>query len=70
MPPKMPRPKADPRRCRGSPSNRGVADFELKPMKLLAQLVLVPVIQAAFVETRNSHESQRGGSGFGSRGGS
>jgi dUTP pyrophosphatase len=48
--------------------NRGSSDFELKPMERLAQLMLVPVIQASFVEVRAFHESQRGGDGFGSTG--
>ena len=48
--------------------NRGSTLFELKPMERLAQLVLVPVVQAAFVETRDFHESQRGSGGFGSSG--
>jgi dUTP pyrophosphatase len=48
--------------------NRGPAAFELKPMERLAQLVLVPVVQASFVEVKDFHESQRGGGGFGSSG--
>ena len=48
--------------------NRGSATFELKPMERLAQLMLIPVVQASFVETRDFHESQRGGGGFGSSG--
>ena len=48
--------------------NRGPAAFELKPMERLAQLVLVPVVQASFVEVKDFHESQRGSGGFGSSG--
>ena len=48
--------------------NRGATAFELKPMERLAQLVLVPVVQAAFVEAEDFHESQRGSGGFGSSG--
>ena len=48
--------------------NRGSAVFEMKPMERLAQLVLVPVVQASFVEVGDFHESQRGSGGFGSSG--
>ena len=48
--------------------NRGSADFELKPMERLAQLMLVPVVQASFREVKDFHESQRGRGGFGSSG--
>jgi dUTP pyrophosphatase len=48
--------------------NRGSEAFELKPMERLAQLMLVPVVQASFVEVEGFHESQRGGDGFGSSG--
>jgi dUTP pyrophosphatase len=48
--------------------NRGSGAFELKPMERLAQLVLVPVVQASFVEVTDFHESQRGSGGFGSSG--
>jgi dUTP pyrophosphatase len=48
--------------------NRGDATFELKPMERLAQLVLVPVAQASFIEVKGFHESQRGVNGFGSSG--
>jgi dUTP pyrophosphatase len=48
--------------------NRGATAFELKPMERLAQLVLVSVAQASFVEARGFHESQRGSDGFGSSG--
>ena len=48
--------------------NRGSQAFELKPMERLAQLMLVPVVQASFVEVKAFHESQRGSDGFGSSG--
>jgi dUTP diphosphatase len=48
--------------------NRGAAAFELKPMERLAQLVLVPVVMASFVETEDFAMSERGGNGFGSSG--
>ena len=48
--------------------NRGSEAFELKPMERLAQLMLVPVVQASFVEVKAFHESQRGSDGFGSSG--
>jgi dUTP pyrophosphatase len=48
--------------------NRGRDAFELKPMERLAQLVLVPVVQAQFAVVEGFDESQRGGGGFGSSG--
>lgn len=48
--------------------NRGDKPFELKPMERLAQLVLVPVVQAAFEQVEDFDESQRGKRGFGSSG--
>ena len=48
--------------------NRGSEAFELKPMERLAQLVLVPVIQASFEETTDFKASERGVGGFGSSG--
>ena len=48
--------------------NRGTAAFGLNPMERLAQLVLVPVVQAAFVQVGDFHESERGIGGFGSSG--
>ena len=48
--------------------NRGSEAFELKPMERLAQLVLVPVVQASFVETDDFAASERGIGGFGSSG--
>ena len=48
--------------------NRGAAAFGLNPMERLAQLVLVPVVQASFVQVGDFHESERGIGGFGSSG--
>jgi len=48
--------------------NRSSTAFELKPMERLAQLMLVSIVQASFVETGDFHESQRGSGGFGSSG--
>jgi dUTP pyrophosphatase len=48
--------------------NRGSEAFELKPMERLAQLVLVPVVQARFEEMESFDSSSRGEAGFGSTG--
>jgi dUTP pyrophosphatase len=48
--------------------NRGADTFELKPMERLAQLVLVPVVQASFKETADFAASERATGGFGSTG--
>jgi dUTP pyrophosphatase len=48
--------------------NRGDTAFELKPMERLAQLVLVPVVQACFRETGEFTASERASGGFGSTG--
>ena len=48
--------------------NRGDTAFELRPMERLAQLVLVPVIQALFRIVDEFEESTRGTNGFGSSG--
>jgi dUTP pyrophosphatase len=48
--------------------NRGSEAFELKPMERLAQLVLVPVVQASFSEIDDFSASERGAGGFGSSG--
>jgi dUTP pyrophosphatase len=48
--------------------NRGSTAFELKPMERLAQLVLLPVVQGAFVTVTDFDESERGRRGFGSSG--
>ena len=48
--------------------NRGSEAFELKPMERLAQLVLVPVATASFIEVAEFAESVRAAGGFGSTG--
>jgi dUTP pyrophosphatase len=48
--------------------NRGQQAFELTPMERLAQLVIVPVVQAAFNIVDDFETSQRGEGGFGSTG--
>ena len=48
--------------------NRGDTAFELKPMERLAQLVLVPVVQACFREMGEFTASERASGGFGSTG--
>jgi dUTP pyrophosphatase len=48
--------------------NRGSEAYELKPLERLAQLVLVPIVQASFVEVKEFCASLRGAGGFGSSG--
>ncbi|MDT7834767.1 dUTP diphosphatase [Aquabacterium sp. OR-4] len=48
--------------------NRGNAAFTLEPMARLAQLVIVPVVQATFRRVDDFTASQRGEGGFGSTG--
>jgi dUTP pyrophosphatase len=48
--------------------NRGQADFTIEPMERIAQLVIVPVVQASFRVVTEFGESERGQSGFGSTG--
>jgi dUTP pyrophosphatase len=48
--------------------NRGQQPFELTPMERLAQLVIVPVVQAEFNVVDDFATSQRGEGGFGSTG--
>jgi len=48
--------------------NRGQQPFELTPMERLAQLVIVPVVQAEFNVVDDFETSQRGEGGFGSTG--
>lgn len=48
--------------------NRGQQTFELTPMERLAQLVIVPVVQAEFNVVEDFESSQRGAGGFGSTG--
>jgi dUTP pyrophosphatase len=48
--------------------NRGHEAFELQPLERIAQLVIVPVARAEFVEVEKFATSDRGASGFGSTG--
>src|SRR5438067_58280 len=48
--------------------NRGKEPFELKPMERLAQLVIIPVVQAVFRTVENFEASVRAEGGFGSSG--
>lgn len=48
--------------------NRGDVMFELKPLERIAQLVVVPVVQATFTVVDDFNLSQRGEGGFGSTG--
>ena len=48
--------------------NRGSEPFTLQPLDRLAQLVIVPVVQASFRVVENFEASDRSGGGFGSTG--
>ena len=48
--------------------NRGNEPFTLEPFERLAQLVIVPVMQAQFNVVESFEESARGAGGFGSTG--
>ena len=48
--------------------NRGQTAFTLQPMERLAQLVIVPVVQASFRRVEEFGASDRGEGGFGSTG--
>jgi dUTP pyrophosphatase len=48
--------------------NRGPAAFTLNPLERLAQLVIVPVVQANFSIVDEFPVSERGAGGFGSTG--
>jgi dUTP pyrophosphatase len=48
--------------------NRGVEPFTVQPMERIAQLIIVPVVQARFRRVDAFDESQRGIGGFGSTG--
>jgi dUTP pyrophosphatase len=48
--------------------NRGHTTFTLNPMERLAQLVIVPVVQAQFNVVDEFPQSERGTGGFGSTG--
>ena len=48
--------------------NRGKEAFTVEPMARIAQMVIVPVVQAAFKVVEEFAESERGEGGFGSTG--
>ena len=48
--------------------NRGQAEFTINPMERIAQMVIVPVVQAAFRVVDDFDASHRGEGGFGSTG--
>ena len=48
--------------------NRGDTVFTVQPMERIAQLVIVPVVQASFQRVDDFGSSQRGEGGFGSTG--
>jgi len=48
--------------------NRSVSPFTIAPMERIAQLVIVPVVQASFRVVSEFESSDRGASGFGSTG--
>ena len=48
--------------------NRSSTAFTIEPMERLAQLVIVPVVQASFRVVDEFGQSERGGGGFGSTG--
>ena len=48
--------------------NRGSQNFTVQPMERIAQLVIVPVVQAAFRRVEDFGASARGEGGFGSTG--
>ena len=48
--------------------NRGSAPFTVEPMERIAQMVIVPVVQATFRRVDSFDSSDRGSGGFGSTG--
>ncbi len=48
--------------------NRGQTAFTVQPMDRIAQLVIVPVVQARFRQVQDFGASERGEGGFGSTG--
>src|SRR5246127_620186 len=48
--------------------NRGQAEFTINPMERIAQMVIVPVVQATFCRVDDFDASHRGEGGFGSTG--
>ena len=48
--------------------NRGAEPFTVQPLERIAQMVIVPVVQAVFRRVEQFESSQRGEGGFGSTG--
>lgn len=48
--------------------NRGQTEFTIQPFERIAQLVIVPVVQATFRRVDSFETSDRGVGGFGSTG--
>jgi len=48
--------------------NRGSTPFTIAPMERIAQMVIVPVVQASFRRVESFEASERGEGGFGSTG--
>jgi len=48
--------------------NRGVESFTIQPLERIAQMIIVPVVQAEFRRVEAFDESRRGSGGFGSTG--
>jgi dUTP pyrophosphatase len=48
--------------------NRGVTAFTVQPLERIAQMVIVPVVQARFERVESFEDSARGSGGFGSTG--
>ena len=48
--------------------NRGSAAYTVQPMERVAQMVIVPVVQAQFRRVESFEDSARGAGGFGSTG--
>ena len=48
--------------------NRSDADFEINPGDRIAQMIIVPIVQANFKVVEDFDESERGKKGFGSSG--
>ena len=48
--------------------NRGQAAYTVQPMERIAQLIIVPVVQASFRRVDGFEASDRGAAGFGSTG--
>jgi dUTP pyrophosphatase len=48
--------------------NRGSAAYTVQPLERIAQMVIVPVVQARFQRVESFDDSARGAAGFGSTG--